>query len=122
MAAAGTWPASLPQQQFLDTRDQLQESRLRTRMDTGPPKMRRRNTASIREIVTAMVFDNEQRDTFDTFFRTVLKEGSLSFNWKDPINDAVVEYRFVNIPSFRLIKRDGLDRWWRTSLTLEILP
>ena len=117
------WPPTLPQKQFLGLRDERQSGRLRTSMDTGPAKQRRRFTAATRNIGVPIVLDGAQRQTFDTFFITTLEEGVLSFDWEDPVDDTTISMRFISFPPFELISGGIPDeRMWQAVMTLEILP
>lgn len=117
------WPASLPQSQFRGLTDKRQKAVLRTPMDAGPAIVRRRFTAVYREVVTRIVLNGTQRQTFDTFFITTLKEGSLPFDWTDPVDDTTVSFRFKEEPEWTM-RRGGTtaNRIWEATLSFEILP
>lgn len=108
---------------LLGLRDQDQDVRTRTEMDVGPPITRRRQTAAVRRVSTVAVVTGTQRQTFDTFFRTTLKNGTLGFTDEDPVDDSTVTYYFVDVPQWELV-RGGTSstRVWRTTLNLEIHP
>ena len=120
------WPLGLPQEQLIATRDARQPATVRTRTDGGPAKVRKRFTSTGRDVTTNLVFDNAERQTFDTFFVTTLGEGALSFEWKDPVTDNVVNMRFIEAPVFRstLGVRPGqtAGRIWMATAKLEVLP
>lgn len=126
------WPASLPQNQFLNLTDQRQDARVRTKMDAGPAKMRRRFTAAVRTVVAPILLDGTQRQAFDSFWINDTQEGSLSFSWSDPATDANVNFRFVAPPAWKLEvggapgvpagSATSGARLWRAHLHLEILP
>ena len=115
------WPASLPQGLMVGTGDQRQPAALRSEMDSGPAKQRRRFTAAIRNLSVPIILTNTQRATFDTFFITTLLEGVLPFDWVDPKDGSTVEYRFTAPVEFSLLS-GGAERLWRGTLNLEILP
>ena len=117
------WPSSLPQEGFLPQDDVRVDARLRTRMDAGREKVRRRYSATTRQITIPMRLTGTQRQTLDTFYNDTLKEGSLSFNWTDPVDDSAVSMRFLSPPRFRVILGGTTsNREWRATLRLEILP
>lgn len=117
------WPASLPQKQFTGLTDQRQDARVRTEMDAGLPKMRRRFTAALRTVTTRLVLTGTQRQTFDTFYITTLSEGVDPFDWEDPVTDATVSFRFIEPPQWSLIVGGSTsDRLWEATLSLELLP
>ena len=117
------WPVSLPQTPFLGLRDQRQDARLRTEMDVGPAKMRRRHTAAVRNITATTLLTGTQRATFDTFYKTTLSEGALAFDWVDPVDGTTTSFRFVSPPPFEVVKGGTTaTRLWRLTMNLEILP
>jgi len=71
-----------------------------------------------------MVLTGSQLTTFNTFFRTTLKHGSLSFNWIHPFTEATVEIRFKGKPEWQCIKPAPAvnDRMYQASFDLEIQP
>ena len=118
------WPASLPQEQFLDTSYKRRDVRLRTQTDTGPGKVRRKFTAAAADVVVPLVVNGAQRQAFDDFYETTLQEGSLPFDWEDPVTDAMVVFRFKPpVPEWEMVL-GGLTglRLWRAVLNLEIVP
>jgi hypothetical protein len=118
-----TWPSTLPQNQFIGLTEQRQDPRLRTQMDAGPAKMRRRYTATVRTFSVPIELNGTQRQAFDTFWITDTQEGSLSFSWTDPVTDSAVTFRFVSPPQWTLQAGGATaSRLWRAQLDLEILP
>ena len=119
-----TWPATLPQAQFVGLADLKTSGMLRTQMDIGPAKSRRRFTATVRNVDVPIIVDNDHRETFDSFFDGTIGDGSLPFDWTDPVTDNVVSFRFRNAPSFRLLRGDPgrSKRHHIATLQLEILP
>lgn len=117
------WPASLPQNQFLNLTDLRQDARVRTKMDAGPAKMRPRFTAAVRTVVTPLVLDGTQRQAFDSFWINDTQEGSLSFSWTDPVTDEAVNFRFVAPPAWKLVTGGSTaNRLWQADLHLEVMP
>ena len=117
------WPASLPQSQFIGATDQDDDSVLRTPMDSGPPTRRNRFTAITRSVRTPMTLDGTQKATFDTFYRTTIANGSLSFDWEDPASLATVSFAFKSPPVWTMLHLGtAAGRFWSTSLDLEIQP
>lgn len=119
------WPATLPQEQFVGLAEQRQDARLRTQMDQGPPKMRRRFTAAVKRFTVPIVLTGAQKQAFDVFYATTLQAGVLPFDWEDPTTDITVSMRFADdVPQFVLARGGaaGGDRVWTGSLGLEILP
>lgn len=118
------WPATLPQSQFLGLTYQAVDGRVRTAMDAGPAKMRRRFTGVPKNVDVPILLTGTQLATFNTFFHTTLAEGVLSFNWDSPIDDSSVKFRFRAPVAWRLETGDSApgNRLWSGTMQLEIMP
>lgn len=73
---------------------------VRTQMDAGPAKVRRRFTAGVRPFKLGLNLNSTELDFFDTFFVTTLQGGALSFNWTHPRSSSTGEFRFVGQPVY----------------------
>lgn len=91
---------------------------VRTSMDAGPVKIRRRFTAGVRPIVGKMKMKSSELATFDTFFNTTLNGGALPFDWTHPRTGVAATYRFTEEPEYTADEGD----WWLVSMKLEIMP
>jgi len=122
--ALPAWPSTLPQNQFIGVADERGKGAIRTSMDAGPAKTRRRFSAAVRAITCPIEMTGTQRGTFDTFFITTLAEGSLPFTWSDPETDVTQNFRFTAPPKFTLDLGNSTpgNRVWKSILMLEILP
>jgi hypothetical protein len=117
------WPVTLPE--FgANTSIQDDESRLTSSMDSGPASVRNRFTAISQSVKTSMVMTGAQLVIFNTFIRTTLLHGSLSFTWINPITGASETVRFKKKPEWTCIKPSDVanDRLWQGELEIEILP
>lgn len=112
------WPASLPQAPLLGHSEAAPDVLLRTNMDAGPAKVRRRFTAGVRAVIVPLLLDDAQVTTLDEFFTTTLAGGALRFDHVLPRTGAVVQYRFTAPPEYELIAPSK----WRATLKLEVLP
>jgi hypothetical protein len=117
--AVALWPATLPQSVFIGVTDQRRPAVVRTASDGGVDKIRRRFTSTPRDIDPPIVLTVAQRATFDTFFITTLKEGSLPFEWDDPVDDSTVQFRWRSPPQWRMIAGGAA---WAATLPLELMP
>lgn len=115
------WPSTLPQQQFRDLSDQAQDATVRFVPDAGPPKGRRRFRGR-RTLTTPIALTGAQRKAFDTFYHTTLREGSLEFDWTDPVDDTTVSFFFLSPPQFVMFvgNADTDRRKWIGTLELMV--
>jgi len=91
-----TWPAELPATLLLEGLSmQPQNNVIRTSMDAGPKKARRRYTAGSKIFSGKQIFSAEQFEIFKRFYHTVLADGVLRFNFTDPITLETGEFRFT---------------------------
>lgn len=119
-----TWPVTLPQKLSQDTSVKDDESRAISDMDSGPASVRNRFTAITQTVKGSIVLTGSQLSTFNTFFRTTINHGSLSFLWIHPFTESAVTIRFKTKPEWRCIKpaSNVNDRLYQASLDLEIQP
>ena len=113
------WPASLPQTLLQASyKEMLPRTKIRTEMDAGPPKMRRRYTAAPRPLQATQNLTTTQVTDLKTFHNTTLLGGTLAFDWTDPIAGGTVSFRFVSEPE--IVPLSG--RYYRAAYELEIMP
>lgn len=117
--AIPAWDAGLPQKLLIDGYSEtMADNLLRTSMDAGPAKQRRRSAAGARPVSGTLKMTAAQMATFKTFYYTTLLSGALRFSWTDPITGGAVEMRFTAVPSWRAISGNLYD----VEIKLEILP
>lgn len=113
------WPGTLPQDVLVaGYAEQPPDLALRTQMDIGPAKLRRRQTAAPRPLKVTVGLTRAQVATLDAFYLTDLAGGTLSFTWVHPRTLAGVTFRFVSRPGY--VPESGAS--WLADLDLEILP
>jgi len=71
------WPASLPQQGFMNITDIRQNALARSSMDQGAPKVRKKFTAAVRNLDIAMLLNGTQRATLIRFTLLLRQKGQL---------------------------------------------
>lgn len=99
------------------------EGTLRSRVDNGIAKMRRRGTAVPQGVAGTVILTGAELQTLRAWWRDTLKRGSLPFTWEDPVDDTAVSLRFVTRPTWRLVLGGTVStRKWSVGLTLEIVP
>jgi len=90
------WPEMLPNTLLVEGLSAKRNSSIiRTQMDAGPKKVRRRYTASTKIFTGRMILSAEQRSMLDQFYHTALADGVLRFNFTDPQTLEIAEFRFT---------------------------
>lgn len=90
------WPGSLPQLSLLaGALETVQDGTIRTEMDAGPAKRRRRYTAVVRRFTVPLVLTTDQVATLETFYDSTLQGGVDAFDWTHPRTGAAVSLAFV---------------------------
>lgn len=108
-----TWPVTLPQEfEVAGYSESIADNLLRSEMDVGPPKVRRRGAARPDLIQGQITIDDTQWATLLAFYDADLFEGALTFTW------SAVTYRFAQPPSRVPLGADN----WRVALSLERMP
>lgn len=116
---AQTWPATVPDDFLWEGyRETPPNNVIRTSMDVGPDKIRRRSTAAVSSISCKMVLTKTQLGYFDTFYNTTLVNGSLTFDLTHPRTGSSKEMRFQNPPEYIYIS----GNYWSVLMQLEVLP
>jgi hypothetical protein len=90
---------------------------LRTSMDAGPAKVRRRATSGVRVFQFALFLSSTDLATFDTFLITTSKNGSLAFDFRNPRTQVETDYRFVNQPKYTI-----MNEGYHVACVVEELP
>ena len=122
MAAAYTWPASLPQQ---PTRDGYEESDgvkvISTPMDLGPPQTLLVGGAGA-TMVVPFIMSAAQLATLDAFLADDVRY-VRPFNWRHPRTGATIEVKALPVGdgSFRSLSALG-SGFYRVTLRLQVLP
>lgn len=114
------WPPTIDDgfevQGFTET---LPNALLRSQMDAGPAKQRRRFTAAVTPIAGSIMIPAAQVPDFQAFFESTLMLGALPFEWTHPRTGALKNFRFTEPPE--LVPQAG-GAWWRIGMKLEVLP
>lgn len=113
------WPLTLPTAPLLDRfQETLADTVVRTSMDQGPAKLRRRTTAGVSQMDLCYLLTGAQAVTLETFYKDELQGGSLPFGMLHPRRQEPVTVRFRKPP--RLTPKS--TRHYMASLELEVLP
>ena len=115
-----SWPVDLPPlvttAGFLET---YPWGNLRTEMDAGPAKVRRRTTAAARPIACQIKCTGDQLTDLENFIHADLADGVLPFTWVHPRTQLAATFRFREPPSW--VPSSG-GQTWTVTLPLEVLP
>ncbi len=113
------WPVSLPLPLSNTLQETPPQSLIRTQMDAGVPKVRRRSTATVRQLSFQVMLSASQVSTLDTFFLTTTLGGSEEFDYTHPRTGAAVTARFTAPPTYA---DANTGDHFLTTIELEILP
>lgn len=119
------WPSTLdiPTARLSGIGDQSQGAKMRSQTDSGIAIQRRRFTTAVRNIDIPVSFTPDERQIFETFYNVDLQAGVLSFNWRDPLTDAVITMRFREDTGPAWSGSGGGEaQKWNATLALEIIP
>lgn len=119
-----TYPASLPQQPLVDGYEEgFPNTLVRTQMDKGPDKVRRRFTAGTRTFTIQLLLDETQVQTLDDFIDIDLEGGALRFDWTHPRTGASVQFRFIPVNNDAIVTYQTVSsKFYRAQAQVEILP
>lgn len=115
------WPVTLPQNPYAvdGARYQRPFNAVRSEMDAGPAKQRRRYTAVPSAITFTLHLSKAQWAILETFYSVTLKTVE-AFNWIDFRTGNAASYRFVAAPAETYLGGDG--DYWSVDIQLERLP
>lgn len=101
---AAVWPVSL-QQKLNESGFGIShgDTTIRSDMDIGPAKVRRRFTRGIDNISGSIWLTTSEYTTFRYFYDTTLNGGVNRFEFNHPIDGTLKEYRFSSPPKYTSI-------------------
>jgi len=115
------WPTSLPafEEPLLSSYNEKPgTTTVRTEMEVGPAKIRKRTTAEVDRFEVAYIMTGSQVATFDGFYDSTTAQGALRFDATHPRTGNTVEVRFRDRPQFKKSAPDV----WRVSFPVEVMP
>lgn len=116
---ANPWPAGIPTAFSSDTFEATaQPITIRTDMDAGPPKVRRRFTQPVRKYKCSIILkDAAQYTILDEFYYLICQGGTDTIALNDPITLEPMIARF-----FGPITYTAIGIAWQAEFELERLP
>lgn len=112
------WPTTLPKPMNESFSENMANNVIRSSMDRGPAKVRRRTTANIREIAFSMMLTETQLTALETFYNVTTVGGAAEFDYTHPRTGVIESARFKEPFSYR----DTNSNLFTASVSLEILP
>lgn len=92
---------------------------IRSTMDKGPEKVRRRTTANIRPVSFKLLLKRQDTQELDNFFTTDTLSGSMVFDFVHPRTEQLVKARFVSAPQYA---DRSAGKFYEVAIELEIMP
>jgi hypothetical protein len=116
---ANPWPPNISEAFTSDAFTETpQEVTIRTDMDTGPPKVRRRFINPVRTYECNIVLrDAAEYQSLRDFYYITCQGGTDTISMAHPITGAMLLFRFASAPVFT-----ALGIAWRAAFRLELLP
>ena len=109
------WPDSLPEYpQISGYSEKHQSNVVRSSMDTGPAKIRKRFTAIVEMWHVTMTLTSSQVETLETFYRAYC---ASSFDWVHPRTQDPATCRFSSRPAYT-----AQENYFQATFDIEVLP
>ena len=97
-----TWPAGLPQRPLVDGySNSFGDGAKRSDMDSGPPKVRKRFTATVEPLRLVFRLTRTQVAILRSFFTTDCQYGAIPFSFVEPVSGAAVRVAFSKPPAIQ---------------------
>lgn len=94
-----SWPSDVPQKPLVDGYQENEENNvIRTQMDQGPDKVRRRTTDNVQNYQMVFRMDDTEKSNWQDWYENTVKHGSLKFDFDDPTDGNTYEWRLVIPP------------------------
>lgn len=93
------------------------ENTIRSTMDKGPAKVRRRTTANIRSVSFTVSMKPAEVTIMDNFYLDDTFSGAIAFDFTHPRTKEVVSARFTSPPTY-----SNRSTIYQVAVSLEILP
>ena len=90
-----SWPATLPKPLLLSWRETRPDNVIRTAMEYGPAKTRRRTLSNVTPVSFELLLSEAQLTTLDDFYDNDVASGALSFSMNHPRTGVLKNYKFT---------------------------
>lgn len=118
------WPVSLPvAPRVAGLQETAPALTVRTQMDVGPAKVRKRTTFNVARFDLSMVMTGAQLGTFIGFYTGAAGGGAIAFQFKNPRSGVNGLFRFTSEPTWRpTAPRDDGAEYWEVAFSVEEVP
>lgn len=113
-----TWPTGLPKALLAGYNDSLPDNTIRSEMDVGAAKLRRRSTSAVANLSFTILLTGSQLDDLEEFYLATTRGGTLSFTMTHPRKGGTITARFKSPPQSSPL---GNGRY-NATVALEVLP
>lgn len=108
------YPSELPAPFRNNYSETMPSTVIRSSMDMGQDKVRRKISRAVKTISTTFRMTREQRDIFEDFYNNTLDGGVRFFNWRGKV------VRFMSDSDLGTWKRlDNAGKFWEISVVME---
>lgn len=105
---ATTWPAQLQQKLNVAGFQKIYgDTRVYSEVDVGRPKIRSRYTVAVDEYSCQILLDFDEVSIWETFYKTQLGNGTLTFDYNDPFTQQPTEFQFSPTETPTLVPLGG---------------
>lgn len=112
------FPSSLPKPSPDGYQETMADNTIRSDMDVGPAKVRKRSTSATTKYRLNYELDNTDVNTLETFFHDTINDGVDTFDMDDPRSGSTETFRIVGPPDINALT----GTWYRVSINMEKLP
>lgn len=119
------WPATLPLYPLTRGYEETSPTlTIRTQMETGPPKVRKRFTSGITQIKCLFILIGSQTQQLDQFYTGPAAGGAEPYEWVHPRTRQTINVRFLSPPMYRSVEAlQPFQHWyWEAEISVEVLP
>ena len=113
-----TWPSTLPAPSPGAYQEVFPNNTIRSDMEVGPAKVRKRATSAPTKYKMSFEMDNTDINTLETFYRTTINEGADTFEMDDPRNGTTETFRMIGPPEISALS----PIYYRANINMEKLP
>lgn len=119
---AAIWPLVFPCPLLSGFSGKTPNNLIRSDMDTGPAKVRRRGGAKPRQVQASYMLSREQLSILSVFVGETIADGAVCFDWPHPTLGRYVRARMVGGSDGLYSVSPVSPELWQVPLTIEYWP